>query len=1240
MVYIDKKGGNNFMKGMRKLSAILLAVMLCVGIINSPVFAATTTQDGLKVTLTTDKAEYSQSEEITATLTVENTNDFAVKNVLLEGFVPEGYELSESAEAIMKTDTLEAGKSIEVVVTYVAVATGDSGEDETTKPSIPESEDDNKDTDKKEESSVDTGDKNNIVLYSVMMFGALGIIIVISLNKKRGRNLLSIILCITMVGTSIAWPSIEVEAAETVKTIEVEESIQVEGKEVLLKAVVEYQKSVDVPSYAADDDNDGIVNGIENAFELSDETDDTDGDGIDDYTEIYLIGSDPTKDDSTQDKDADGLTNYDEVFIYKTDASKADTDFDGLVDGEEVSDYKTDPLLTDTDNDGANDGREIELGTDPLKEDDSFQIHKSVQNEDSVEAAVDIILDGEQIDTLEIKSVDNPVLFPENMPGYLGKAYDFSVDGKFNSATISFEFDESILANGADPAIFYFNEETQDLEELETTISGNVASAKVEHFSKYILIDRKVYYDSFKWEDVWDTEGKYNSVEIVMVIDDSGSLGGDYNYDSVNGVFDGGKDPEHKRLEVARSFIDNSNTTSKIGVVKFDGIIDIFTPDLVLCDESGKEELKNILQFKYVSSGDYNMTGVFDSRGYTKMYSGIDAAFDLFSTSEQNDENVLKVMIVFTDGQAEDTSMHSSVVTQANNELVKIYTVGLGNTTTYFDNYLKPLAEKTGGVFYTTSDADQLSKIYEEISKKIDLEADADDDDIPDYYEDNMIAFNGTKIKMDKNNADTDGDGLKDNEEVEIELVYNQDKTKVYIKGKMWSDPTLEDSDYDGVNDIHELEKAKRLDNSFSGKMSGYYDIKNAEYSFDYKEFFNSSSTYSDELCSASLIFANTIYSDCGFTYNAGTEITSIKEMMEHHGFDQVINYKLNTGFTNSDGISVEKYKDDDISEIGIGYNEVTYNGVTKTIVGVVIRGTNGTIEEWSSNFDMGDTDSWDYEHHKGFYTTEERIKKFVNQYVNTYLSGAANLTYWITGHSRGAALSNLLAARLIDEGNTVFAYTFATPATTISSTKYDAKYNSIFNFANTSDFVTYVPLKEWDFGCFGITNFMSIEEAGLESEWCNKTGVSKYNALNKNTIELATSRIAESCCASWDEVHDRAGSQNIDDEQYGYISTRAKRYCDLKGRTNILGEHNGYKLYPSTAFIFQLGAEALAGSEKEKANVMEILPELWNSKYAAVLVLLFGDILSNKSMEGLDLEASLVGDGHAPATYYVLTNN
>ena len=105
-----------------------------------------------------------------------------------------------------------------------------------------------------------------------------------------------------------------------------------------------------------------------------------------------------------------------------------------------------------------------------------------------------------------------------------------------------------------DPVIYYFNEEKQLLEELDTTVVGNVASTEVTHFSKYILLNRKVYQNSFEWQDVWNTTG-FSGVEAILVIDDSGSMVSNDRY--------------NQRLTVAQNLIDNLPENSKVGVVKF-----------------------------------------------------------------------------------------------------------------------------------------------------------------------------------------------------------------------------------------------------------------------------------------------------------------------------------------------------------------------------------------------------------------------------------------------------------------------------------------------------------------------------------------------------------------------------------------------------------------------------------------------------------------------------------------------
>ncbi len=90
---------------------------------------------------------------------------------------------------------------------------------------------------------------------------------------------------------------------------------------------------------------------------------DSDGDGLTDWEEIHIYGTDPYNPDT----DGDGLTDYEEIYIYGTDPLNPDTDFDGLTDGAELLVYGTDPLNPDTDGGGVRDGHEvIEDGTDPL----------------------------------------------------------------------------------------------------------------------------------------------------------------------------------------------------------------------------------------------------------------------------------------------------------------------------------------------------------------------------------------------------------------------------------------------------------------------------------------------------------------------------------------------------------------------------------------------------------------------------------------------------------------------------------------------------------------------------------------------------------------------------------------------------------------------------------------------------------------------------------------------------------
>ena len=488
---------------------------------------------------------------------------------------------------------------------------------------------------------------------------------------------------------------------------------------------------------------------------------DEDQDLLTNYEELVIYGTDPYKEDS----DGDHLLDEEEVNLFHTNPAKADSDDDGINDFDEFI-YETDPMNPDTDGDGLLDGKEIEYGFDPKEPQASFDVVVKPGDdiEDTVDPSLEIEIDGEKLNTLEVNPDD---FFTEDTLGYMGKAYEYKIEGEIDNATISFEFDDTNLDPDADLVIYDFDSEKREMRPLPTTVEGNKASAEVDSLSTYILIDRRVYEEEFKWVDKWETGKNYSDIEIVFVIDDSGSMySNDYSYE---------------RLSVAIDLINKLPEDSEVGVVRF---------------ASSTTTLTGLTSDKEAAKG-YLTTSYFYSSGGTNMYSAINSSFGLYS----NDLDTMRVMVVLSDGATSDTSMHNSVVNTANSKDVMVYTVGLGSSTSYFTSYLQPLASSTEAKFYYASQASELAEIYSNIKEKMDIQTDSDNDGLSDYYEDNMVVFAGIGYELDKTNPDTDGDGLFDGVEVKTVTVFNDDGTKMTILGRVFSDPTEVDSDLDGVED-------------------------------------------------------------------------------------------------------------------------------------------------------------------------------------------------------------------------------------------------------------------------------------------------------------------------------------------------------------------------------------------------------------------------------------------------------
>ena len=187
-------------------------------------------------------------------------------------------------------------------------------------------------------------------------------------------------------------------------------------------------------------------------------------------------------------------------------------------------------------------------------------------------------------------------------------------------------------------------------------------------------------------------------------------------------------------------------------------------------------------------------------------------------------------------------------------------------------------------------------------------------------------------------------------------------------------------------------------------------------------------------------------------------------------------------------------------TEIYIGHKTV---GETE-LVAVMVRGTNGTAEEWLSNFDLGfdnakNENVEDMNNHEGFELTAKLVYDYIHDYKDELSIG--NETYWVSGHSRGGAIANLLAARLCDDGKRNYTYTFAAPGDTMHKDVGEDRYQSIFNIINRDDLIPVVPLGSWGFMLYGRSAQLSLSKADKEAfqEGCMRDGKAfKYNGDEK----------------------------------------------------------------------------------------------------------------------------------------------
>lgn len=154
----------------------------------------------------------------------------------------------------------------------------------------------------------------------------------------------------------------------------------------------------------------------------------------------------------------------------------------------------------------------------------------------------------------------------------------------------------------------------------------------------------------------------------------------------------------------------------------------------------------------------------------------------------------------------------------------------------------------------------------------------------------------------------------------------------------------------------------------------------------------------------------------------------------------------------------------------------------------IVVRGM-GYEAEWASNFNVGNSGN-----HNGFQSAANQVIASIQQYILSFnLQDKANdgkIKFWIMGHSRAGATTNLTAKQLTDdygdEGNKIYAYAFEPPLCVDSTNPkivdkdytYNGTYANIHNVINGADPVVHIPYmnmsgKNEGFTRYGVSHYL-----------------------------------------------------------------------------------------------------------------------------------------------------------------------
>ena len=526
---------------------------------------------------------------------------------------------------------------------------------------------------------------------------------------------------------------------------------------------------------------------------ISDPDEDFDEDGLCNLDE-YLNETDPYDPDS----DMDGYTDGDEVELYLTDPANPDSDDDGLLDGDEGADgfiYTTygilfDPLLPDTDGNGISDGAEQFAQTYTYYEEDEDSAVRAV--------SIDMVAAGVLQNHTNIENILDMDVMCSGVVGLIGAPYDIETLDVTGTATLRFTVDPDKLEDTqlSDLMFLWYDEENDEFVELETSIDEdtNTVSTVVSHFSKYMIVNK------IKWFEAWQKEFNYTTssydrpiCHTVLAIDCSASM---LSNDPGSGI------GTYRYLAVC-NFIDSMDENDKAAIVKYNSNAS------VICNlTDNKAQLKDKAK-------------AINSSGKTSFDSALLAAVSELK-SNIIAPNTRNYIVLLSDGESSVSASTWVELAKCNNLVIHTVCLRAKNATTAEEIQKQKNAEATlveianrgHGTPYIAKTAEDLDKLYTQVGLGISIDpTDNDADGLPDILEIVGIrCSNGVTVTSDPTLADTDGDGLLDGQEISKDSLrvktfhcYHEGGRSICFA--MRSDPNKVDTDGDTISDNLDVNK-------------------------------------------------------------------------------------------------------------------------------------------------------------------------------------------------------------------------------------------------------------------------------------------------------------------------------------------------------------------------------------------------------------------------------------------------